>query len=370
MLDYDGTLAPFVELRDQAVPYPGVREALTAIQASGRTRLVIVSGRAIDDLKPLLNLDPLPEIWGNHGWERLLPNGVYQGPGIEDHVRECFAEARSKVLTAGQGVVPMDFEQKPASLALHWRRRDPQVVDVLQAAVRKLWEPLVESANLTLKAFDGGLELGLPDKDKGSAVRTILAEAADDTVAAYLGDDQTDEDAFRALGDRGYGVLVRPNFRPTAATFWLKPPEGLLEFLGYWAEVDRSGSGKEETLATMEVAGPVLDFLSSAGFGLVSVNDPSDLSGLLAMPQTSYWSGKFFAGLYVRVLSRVALCSSDVQAIHEKAKKHTQHALVVIDRQPEINAWMRIAELRADKTQRFFLLPIDDSLVRESWALR
>ena len=236
MLDYDGTLAPFVNIRDKAIPYPGVREVLAAIQAARRTRLVIVSGRAIKDLKPLLELDPLPEIWGSHGWERLLPDGTYQGPEVEDRVKECFAEARRMVLAAGQGVVPMDLEQKPASLALHWRRRDPQVVEALQVAVRKLWEPLAEAANLALNAFDGGLELGLPDKDKGSAVRTILLDADDDTMAAYLGDDRTDEDAFRAIADRGYGILVRPDFRPTAATFWLKPPDGLLEFLRYWAQ--------------------------------------------------------------------------------------------------------------------------------------
>ena len=235
MLDYDGTLAPFVNIRDKAIPYPGVREVLAAIQAARHTRLVIVSGRAIEDLKPLLELDPLPEIWGSHGWERLLPDGTYQGLEVEDRVKECFAEARRMVLAAGQGVVPMDLEQKPASLALHWRRRDPQVVEALQVAVRKLWEPLAEAANLALNAFDGGLELGLPDKDKGSAVRTILLDADDDTMAAYLGDDRTDEDAFRAIADRGYGILVRPDFRPTAATFWLKPPDGLLEFLRYWA---------------------------------------------------------------------------------------------------------------------------------------
>lgn len=234
MLDYDGTLAPFVVLRDQAVPYPGVRAALADILAEGRTRLVIVSGRAIKDLKPLLGLERLPEIWGNHGWERLLPDGAYQGPEIEDRAKESFAEARSRTLAADLGVVPIDLERKPASLALHWRRRDPQVVDALQAAVRELWEPLAESAKLTIKAFDGGLELGLPDKDKGAAVRTILSEASDDTVAAYLGDDQTDEDAFRAIAERGYGILVRPDYRPTAATFWLKPPDELLEFLKHW----------------------------------------------------------------------------------------------------------------------------------------
>src|SRR5215472_16009868 len=70
LLDYDGTLAPFRVARDQATPYPGVREILGAMQRSGHTRLVVISGRAIADLEPLLGLDLPLELWGSHGWER------------------------------------------------------------------------------------------------------------------------------------------------------------------------------------------------------------------------------------------------------------------------------------------------------------
>jgi len=58
-----------------------------------------------------------------------------------------------------------------------------------------------------------------------------------ETAAAYLGDDTTDEDAFKAIRGRGIGVLVRPQFHATAADFWLKPPEELLEFLERWHEL-------------------------------------------------------------------------------------------------------------------------------------
>ena len=71
--------------------------------------------------------------------------------------------------------------------------------------------------------------------DKGSAVRTLLAELAPGAAIAYLGDDLTDEDAFHAIGDRGLRVLVRPEQRPSAADIWLRPPEELLAFLGRWA---------------------------------------------------------------------------------------------------------------------------------------
>ena len=78
LLDYDGTLAPFHKKRDQAFPYPGVRKILEEIQQSGKTRLIIVSGRNIKDVISLLGLEQLPKIWGCHGFERLLPDSTLQ----------------------------------------------------------------------------------------------------------------------------------------------------------------------------------------------------------------------------------------------------------------------------------------------------
>ena len=81
MLDYDGTLAPFHVDPAQAVPYPDVAAALEDIVQAGGTRVVLVSGRPAEDLPPLLPLTQRPEIWGAHGWERLLPDGsLVAGP--------------------------------------------------------------------------------------------------------------------------------------------------------------------------------------------------------------------------------------------------------------------------------------------------
>jgi len=87
---------------------------------------------------------------------------------------------------------------------------------------------------LTLRSFDGGLELRVPGRDKGSAVREVLAEEGVEAAAAYLGDDLTDEDAFRALQGKGLAALVRPESRPTAADIWLQAPDELILFLDRW----------------------------------------------------------------------------------------------------------------------------------------
>jgi trehalose 6-phosphate phosphatase len=82
--------------------------------------------------------------------------------------------------------------------------------------------------------FDGGLELRAATKHKGDAVAVVLGEAGDQVAAAYLGDDQTDENAFRAIKGRGLAILVRGEPRPTMADVWLRPPDELVRFLRDW----------------------------------------------------------------------------------------------------------------------------------------
>jgi trehalose-phosphatase len=233
MLDYDGTLAPFRVDRARAIPYPGVREAVAAILASERAHLVVVSGRAIDDLLPLLRLERLPEVWGAHGWERLTAAGRYSIGAFDSRGAQGRAEAREWI--AQQGFTQY-AEEKPASIALHWRGLAPGRAESLRAAVLGHWGARAPVVGLELHLFDGGAELRIPGRDKGFAVRTVLAEAGAGAVAAYVGDDLTDEDAFGALSGQGLGVLVRAELRPTAADIWLQPPHELLAFLARWLE--------------------------------------------------------------------------------------------------------------------------------------
>ena len=88
---------------------------------------------------------------------------------------------------------------------------------------------------LVLLSFIGGLEFRAEVCHKGQAVETIFQESKSDTVAAYLGDDRTDEDGFRAINGRGIGVWVRCELRTTEAGLWIKPLEEVLQFFSEWA---------------------------------------------------------------------------------------------------------------------------------------
>lgn len=231
MLDYDGTLAPFTVDRQRAFPYAGLTRLLQQIVETGRTRLVIVTGRDAREIDPFLQLKPAPEVWGSHGLQRLLPDGSCKMPEIPEDVAEVLDQARRWLDYQGLHHLA---EVKPGSIAVHWRALEPAEADDLRGKILVGWFTIADRACLKLLEFDGGVEMRMPDLDKGDAIRTVLAEMSSKTPVAYLGDDLTDERAFRALGERGLSVLVRTKPRRTAAQVWLKPPEELLDFLSRW----------------------------------------------------------------------------------------------------------------------------------------
>lgn len=232
MLDYDGTLAPFQVRPERVVPYPGIVKALDGIMQDEGTRVVIVSGRRAADVAALLPLKRQPEIWGGHGWERLLSDGVITGQEPAGEVQRTLRRASdiARDLAADGGRI----DRKPASVALHWRGLPALAVAKIRARALSAWLPLASGSDVELLSFDGGIELRARGCNKQCAVNAVLAETAEDCAVAYLGDDITDEGAFAAVKARGIAVLVRPQYRDTLADIWIRPPRELVAFIGRW----------------------------------------------------------------------------------------------------------------------------------------
>jgi len=235
-LDYDGTLAPFHVDRAKAVPYPEIKAILPSLLPLPHCRTVIVSGRAVADLARLIGVQPLPEMWGSHGWEHLSAAGTHSLTPLDEASVVALRRA-GEILDALK--LPNLREDKPVSVAAHWRGLPPAEADSIRQHVQRTWTGLITGTRLRLNPFDGGLELRVAGRDKGSVVTEILAELVGDVASAFLGDDLTDEDAFRAMSDKGLRVLVRPALRETLADLWLTPPNELVDFLVRWKEASR-----------------------------------------------------------------------------------------------------------------------------------
>jgi trehalose-phosphatase len=236
LLDYDGTLAPFRVDRFQARPWAGVRELLARIQHQGRTRMAVVTGRPAHEIAPMLGLDPPLDVWGLHGAERIYPDGRRELEQAPPATQARLEELREHLRRDSLGGL---FEDKANGVVMHWRGASRHKAGQIERRTRQLFEPLAQMDGLGLLEFEAGLELRV-GRDKGGAVTAILSEADRGAPVAYLGDDLTDEAAFRAVqrvGRRGLSVLVRRQWRETAAEIWLRPPSELKGFLKRWLRV-------------------------------------------------------------------------------------------------------------------------------------
>jgi trehalose-phosphatase len=236
LLDYDGTLASFRMNRFVARPWAGVPELLTRIQRHGRTRIAVITGRPAIEIAPLLGLDAPVEVWGLHGAERLYDDGRRELEAADRKTRKKLDELRDLLRRDSFGGL---LEDKQNAVVMHWRGTSPHKAALIEKKTRELFEPETRVNGLRLLEFEAGLELRA-GRDKGGAVDAILAEAGADSPVAFLGDDLTDEAAFRAVnavGARGLSVLVRRARRETAAAVWLRPPQEVRAFLARWAEM-------------------------------------------------------------------------------------------------------------------------------------
>ncbi len=229
LLDYDGPLAPFAADRQRAAPYPEIPALLDRIRNLTNTRLVVVTGRSAPEIAALLGLKNI-EVWGDHGLSRLHADGRYERPNLDHETLGKISESGELLRQAGL----LDLlEFKPAAIAVHWRGMEA-AADEVAREVEKVWSTLHDRQGLELVRFDGGMEIRVAGRNKGDAVRIILAEMGGHPGIAYLGDDHTDEDAFEALQGRGLRVLVRTQYRPTNADVWIQPPGGVTAFLADW----------------------------------------------------------------------------------------------------------------------------------------
>lgn len=196
--------------------------------------MIFVSGRPCEELITLAGLSHPVEVWGCHGREYrdLSGNITYHG------ITPVQAAALATEYARAKDIVPDNkLELKTGCLALHWRGLSEETREAVVGDLEPRWSELAAEHDLKLLNFDGGIELAIPGRTKGDAVEQLLSRGEHHGLpTAFLGDDLTDEDGFRALGDRGLSVLVRNEPRETAADIRITMPDGVLAFLRRWRD--------------------------------------------------------------------------------------------------------------------------------------
>ena len=235
-LDFDGTLAPIVSDPTEAELPAKTRELLSQLAEQPSVDLAVISGRALADIRSRVGVDGI-EYAGNHGLEVDRGDEVWVHPVVERH-RDALAGVLDEIEPKVESISGCLIEDKYATAAVHLRRigtdDSSHVIAHVQAVVDGV-EPIsmhVDNKTIELRpAIDHG---------KGEAIERIV-DTAPETLVIYLGDAQTDVDAFRTLDemdDETVQIAVGSDLPATGHR--LDSPEDVQEFL-QWLVVELDG---------------------------------------------------------------------------------------------------------------------------------
>lgn len=238
-LDFDGTLSPIADTPEGAALPPETRDALRALER--RFPVAVLSGRDLEEVVALVGLEGVYYA-GSHGFDLRGPGDFRERRG-EDHLSALDASEAS--LRGSTAQIPgVRVERKRYGVAVHHRGVPEQRVPEVEESVEGVAD---RHPGLEMHGGKQVLELRpAADWDKGRALLRLLDRMAADPGSVcpiHVGDDVTDEDAFRAVAGRGLPVVVRgeDDDRLTRAEYSLEGPGAVRRFARALSEAAKPG---------------------------------------------------------------------------------------------------------------------------------
>jgi alpha,alpha-trehalase len=227
-LDYDGTLTPIVDQPEDARLSEGMRSLLQSL--SRQCKVAIVSGRDLADVQHMVGLDNLYYA-GSHGFDIAGPSDLHMQQQDARKSLPDLDQAENQLRQKLANLQGVKVERKRFAIAIHYRNaRVP--VDTIEAVVDEVQKQLPALRKKSgKKIFELQPDV---DWDKGRAIHWLMDRlnlAPPQVVPMYLGDDTTDEDAFRALKNQGITIRVGTEDTHTQAQYILPDPNALDDFL-------------------------------------------------------------------------------------------------------------------------------------------
>lgn len=233
--DFDGTLAPIETDPDAPEITPENRRVLKSLRDHERIRVAVVSGRALDDVRERVGVDGIAYA-GNHGLELHRHGSTTVHPVAAKRRRRLqrIVEYLEDRLASIEGAA---IEDKGVTVTVHFRKTPEEQVESVVEAVEESVERFGDGR---IRCTGGKQILELRPAvrwHKGMAVSLIAAAQADDWMPIYIGDDTTDESAFRAVLPDGIAIHVGRG--ETNASYQVPTQSAVadrLEALGSWLD--------------------------------------------------------------------------------------------------------------------------------------
>ncbi|MBL7157793.1 MAG: trehalose-phosphatase [Candidatus Omnitrophica bacterium] len=229
-LDYDGTLVPIKKRPSLAKIHKNTKNLLKKLANTPPAKIFIISGRSLQDVKKLVGIKSLYYI-GNHGIELEGPRLKYLNKSA--NALKTFMQKSCQMLKKRVHLRGVVLEDKTYTLSLHYRLVDPGKVKDLK---KVFFETLKHAkSEKKIKVTEGKKVLEVRPNinwDKGKILNQVLRGMGEKgTLAICIGDDKTDEDAFRALGKKGISIVVSRKARKTLAQYRLNSPKEVFNLL-------------------------------------------------------------------------------------------------------------------------------------------
>jgi trehalose 6-phosphate synthase/phosphatase len=205
LLDYDGTLVPFVPTPELAIPDEELVDLLRRLAARPHTDVHVVSGRKRATLDRWFGKLPVG-LHAEHGFWSRPPGGSWTSADVRDAGwREPVLEILRDFTERTPGAL---VEEKTAGVAWHYRAADPEygIAQARELAIHL--SSLLANAPVEILQGDMVVEVRPHGVHKGRVADQVLSGAGDGTVAFAIGDDRTDEDLFAALPQGSLAVHV------------------------------------------------------------------------------------------------------------------------------------------------------------------
>lgn len=228
-LDYDGTLTPIVDDPARAVLPDDTRKVME--QLMKRWPVAVISGRDLTDVRNMVAVEGIVYA-GSHGFDVVGPDGSHRDQKRWERFLPPLDRAEKELLQSLGDIPGARIERKLFAIAVHYRAMDDAYLEELEKRVEQVVarQPGLRKSS-GKKIFELRPDI---DWDKGKALLSLLDSLevdTDEVVPLFIGDDVTDEDAFRAIRDRGTGIVVGYDERQTAAHYALHDPGEVRVFL-------------------------------------------------------------------------------------------------------------------------------------------
>lgn len=225
MFDFDGVLAPLVPDYRDATVSPHTKMLLRALARV--FSVAVISGRELGDVEKRVGISNI-FYGGNHGLEWKIGKRTFHAP-LPAAPRKALQKVRKEISKLTKEFPGLFLEDKKLTISVHYRTVDPRLQAIVVKELETIVKPSIKSGALRIVGGHKVLNIRPATKLHKGTVALRMLKSVRGALPIFIGDDVTDEDAFRSLSK---GITIRVgNTKESAAHYYVDSQKNVDAFL-------------------------------------------------------------------------------------------------------------------------------------------